>query len=133
MISLSSVYFLVYFLMFLVVGLLASMLIIPLLTVSFAFASCVVVFGFLSDLTFKFAQVIYFKTDRRLKSTLGKMGTHTRKNDSGRRPQVIKNYASARTRSSSQASSAGAGPGAMSVPVPMPRALETRADMRVTS
>lgn len=99
MVSLSSAYFLLYFMVFLSMGLFASVFIVPLLTVSFVFASCVVIFGFLSDITFKFAQVIYFKTDHRLKSTLGKMGNHTKGADDAR-PQVMKNYSSARIKSS---------------------------------
>lgn len=42
------------------------------------FASGVVIFGFFSDVTFKFAQSLYIKTDHRLKSTLTKMGNHTK-------------------------------------------------------
>lgn len=105
MVSLSSIYFLLYFIVFVSMGLFASVFIVPLLTVSFMFASCVVIFGFLSDITFKFAQVIYFKTDHRLKSTLGKMGNHA--NSDHRKPQVMKNYASARIKSSHSISTSG--------------------------
>ncbi|CAR25786.1 hypothetical protein ZYGR_0A03550 [Zygosaccharomyces rouxii] len=74
MATLSSVYFLIYFVSFLAIAAVASFFIIPLLGISFLFASAVVVFGFLSDITFKFAQSLYIKTDHRLKSTLSKMG-----------------------------------------------------------
>ncbi|CCE93673.1 Ldo16p TDEL_0G03060 [Torulaspora delbrueckii] len=130
MISLSSLYFLVYFLAFLFVGVVASVFIIPLLTVSFIFASCVVIFGFLSDITFKFAQLIYFKTDHRLKSTLNKMGQHTRKSETDLRPQVMKNYASARIRTGSQqgtGSTSGTGTTVLSSP------FDGRTGVRVTS
>lgn len=130
MISLSSLYFLVYFLAFLFVGVVASVFIIPLLTVSFIFASCVVIFGFLSDITFKFAQLIYFKTDHRLKSTLNKMGQHTRKSETDLRPQVMKNYASARIRTGFQqgtGSTSGTGTTVLSSP------FDGRTGVRVTS
>ncbi|QLQ78053.1 hypothetical protein HG537_0A03000 [Torulaspora globosa] len=121
MVSLSSLYFLTYFVVFVSMGLLASVFIVPLLTVSFVFASCVVIFGFLSDITFKFAQVIYFKTDHRLKSTLGKMGNHTAKSDT-RRPQVMKNYSSARLKSSHSFSQPSSATSAIA------RSLEVRPD-----
>lgn len=75
MATLSSVYFLIYFVSFLAIAAAASFFIIPLLGVSFLFASAVVAFGFFSDITFKFAQALYIKTDHRLKSTLNKMGS----------------------------------------------------------
>lgn len=131
MISLSSLYFLIYFLVFVFVGVIASMFIVPLLTVSFIFASCVVVFGFLSDITFKFAQMIYFKTDYRLKSTLNKMGHHSQVSDSDCRPQLMKNYTSARIRNGSQPTS-GSTTGNASV-ITYSRTFEPGADMRVTT
>lgn len=78
MATLSSVYFLIYFVSFLAIATAASFFIIPLLGISFMFASGVVIFGFFSDVTFKFAQSLYIKTDHRLKSTLTKMGNHTK-------------------------------------------------------
>lgn len=75
MATFSSVYFLIYFVSFLAIATAASFFIIPLLGVSFLFASAVVVFGFFSDITFKFAQTLYIKADHRLKSTLNKMGS----------------------------------------------------------
>lgn len=84
MATLSSVYFLIYFVSFLAIAAAASFFIIPLLGISFLFASAVVIFGFLSDITFKFAQSLYIKTDRRLKSTLNKMGNQTNGNSNSR-------------------------------------------------
>ncbi|GAV51785.1 hypothetical protein ZYGR_0AF02560 [Zygosaccharomyces rouxii] len=80
MATLSSVYFLIYFVSFLAIAAAASFFIIPLLGISFLFASAVVVFGFLSDITFKFAQSLYIKTDHRLKSTLNKMSNQKKGN-----------------------------------------------------
>lgn len=137
MVSLSSLYFLAYLIVFLFVGVFASFFIVPLLGISFVFATCVVVFGFLSDMTFKFAQAIYIKTDHGLKSTLGKMGTHTKKKES-EKPNVMKNFSSARFKSANRdliSSNNGIDipSGTTSAASAIARSLETRADMRVTS
>lgn len=89
MATLSSIYFLIYFVSFLAIAAAASFIIIPLLCISFIFASAVVVFGFLSDTTFRFAQSLYIKTDHRLKSTLSKMGTLKKKEKSEKEELAI--------------------------------------------
>ncbi|CCF56797.1 hypothetical protein KAFR_0B05010 [Kazachstania africana CBS 2517] len=73
MVSISTFYFLTYFIIFMSIGFIASLLILPLLGISFLFATGVVVFGFVSNLTFKMGQYIYFKTDRNLKKILDRM------------------------------------------------------------
>lgn len=63
-------YFFIYMSFFVIFGFVSSFLIIPLLTTSFFFAIGVVLFGFLSNITFKSGQFVYFKADKRLKKLL---------------------------------------------------------------
>ncbi|CCD26478.1 Ldo16p NDAI_0H03050 [Naumovozyma dairenensis CBS 421] len=82
MVSLASVYFFIYLVIFLIIATASSIFIIPLLGTSFIFAVGVVTFGFISNVTFKLAQNLYFSADERLKSTLKKMSKHTSSHNS---------------------------------------------------
>ncbi|EDO18474.1 hypothetical protein Kpol_1032p70 [Vanderwaltozyma polyspora DSM 70294] len=87
-VSFSTVYFFIYLLLFVSIGLTSSLFIVPLLGASFAFASGVVIFGFLSNVTFKSAQTIYIKVDKRLKFILAKMSSFTNGNESEKNVDV---------------------------------------------
>mgnify|MGYP003362986659 CR=1 len=77
--AMATGYFFVYMALFVGFGFISSMLIIPLLSVSFIFAVGVVLFGFVSNVTFKSGQYIYFKTDKRLKTYLQLMWANIQK------------------------------------------------------
>ena len=71
--SVSSIYFFVYLLLFLSTGSLSLLLIVPLFAMSLIFAGGVITSGFLSNITFKLGQSIYYKTDRRMRFLVTKM------------------------------------------------------------
>lgn len=85
-VSFSTIYFFLYLVLFVAIGIISSLFIIPLLGASFVFASGVVVFGFLSNITFRMAQSIYVKVDKKLKLTLKKMSSYT--NSENKKPST---------------------------------------------
>ncbi|SMN19198.1 similar to Saccharomyces cerevisiae YMR148W OSW5 Protein of unknown function that may play a role in spore wall assembly [Maudiozyma saulgeensis] len=72
-------YFFIYMSFFITFGFISSFLIIPLLSTSFFFAIGVVLFGFISNITFKSGQFIYYKADKKLKNYLELMAYNLQK------------------------------------------------------
>lgn len=75
-------YFFIYMSFFITFGFISSFLIIPLLSTSFIFAIGVVIFGFISNITFKSGQFIYYKADKKLKNYLELMAYNLQKKPS---------------------------------------------------
>ena len=77
--SMATSYFFIYMSFFMIFGFISSFLIIPLLSTSFIFAIGVVIFGFISNVTFKSGQFVYYKTDKKLKKYLELMARNLQK------------------------------------------------------
>ncbi|KAG0670806.1 Osw5p [Maudiozyma exigua] len=77
--TMATSYFLIYMSFFIIFGFISSFLIIPLLSTSFIFAIGVVIFGFISNITFKSGQFVYYKTDKKLKKYLELMAYNLQK------------------------------------------------------
>lgn len=77
--TMATSYFFIYMSFFIIFGFVSSFLIIPLLSTSFIFAIGVVIFGFISNVTFKSGQFVYYKTDKKLKRYLELMAYNLQK------------------------------------------------------
>ncbi|QLG72405.1 hypothetical protein HG535_0D01130 [Zygotorulaspora mrakii] len=132
MISLSSFFFVLYLIFFISVGIIASIFIIPSLVLSFIFASFVVIFGFLSDITFRISQKLYLKVDHRLRYALKKMSAQ-RKSEESKKCAILNNSNMVGS-SDNQMSNTVSVPAEPSTAASgIARSLETRANLRVTS
>ena len=87
--SMATSYFFIYMSFFIIFGFISSFLIIPLLSTSFIFAIGVVIFGFISNITFKSGQFVYYKTDKKLRKYLELMAYNLQKNSNIQNSNII--------------------------------------------
>ncbi|CCE64036.1 hypothetical protein TPHA_0G02000 [Tetrapisispora phaffii CBS 4417] len=69
----SILYFIIYLVLFILVTFMSALFMFPFLGASLFFAVGVIVFAFLSDLTYKIAYLLYIKFDKKLRFFLEKM------------------------------------------------------------